>query len=263
MRRRIKKLITCLESLPHSEISHLNNLGFYPFSNEREFSTPFKILLKRKPDVFPHGTIRIAILIGESSFCSLLVALSGHCDLIVFTDINPRMIAHTRKLLSLLQTSEDRKDFEKRYNAVKTDLLPYFKSSEATPDLALRKITLGKYHFLYNDANFNDAKQASLKIKFAFCHVNLFHENDSMTFFKIFKERKLRRNQYAATRYLELRFPIYHKNIPDPIIPRFKYFKKTPVIQLPEESHNMIHKHVLPTRSSAPQGDWKRVFRYS
>ena len=162
----------------------------------------FKTLKETEPEIFPKNTIRVAVLIGQSSFCSLLPKLSKHCDLIVFNDINPYLIQHTKKLLALLQISTSRQDFERRYEASKGNLFDDFEPSQATPDLAMRKLTLGEDHFLYSDSNFKASQKAALKLRFAFSHVNLFHR-DRKKFFELFHRRKCQITVFNATNLFE------------------------------------------------------------
>lgn len=205
MKKRIDYFVQKLEALPYSKTpsDDFLRLNFYPFSNERGLDNILKTCREMCVDDFPANTIRVAVLIGQSSFCTLLSTLSRHCDLIVFNDINPYLIQHTRKLLALVQTSQNRIDFERQYKLIEKELLKDFYPSQTTPNLNMRKQTLGEDHFLFSDENFNACKKAATTLRFAFSHVNLFNRKDQKRFFELFHRRKCEITFFNATNLYE------------------------------------------------------------
>ncbi|OJV86932.1 MAG: hypothetical protein BGO43_00950 [Gammaproteobacteria bacterium 39-13] len=210
MRKRIAQFKSKLEALPHSELPSdrfLKN-NFYPFSNERGISSLIESIKATKPQTFEKNTIRVAVVISQSSIWSILKALQDHCDMIVFADINPYLITHTMRFHELLKYASNRQAFERGYQQIENDLLQDFDPSQATPNLAMRKETIGKDHFLYSDENFKEAQDAALKIPFAFTHVNLFHSKDRMKFFECFYRRKCAITFFNATNLYEWDAPV-------------------------------------------------------
>ncbi len=191
-KKRINTLISKLETLIPEKLPSdgFFRTNFYPFSNERGISTPIGVLSNTQPAQVPQNTIRVAILVGQSSFCSLLAKLSEHCELAVFTDINPYFKQHTQKLQHLLQTTHNRNEFESQYKEYINGFSLSFKPSQVQPDLAMRKATLHSDHFLYSDQNFEAARLAARKLHFAFSEVNLFNASSRNGFFSCFTRRK-------------------------------------------------------------------------
>ncbi|MCS5712085.1 hypothetical protein [Candidatus Berkiella aquae] len=192
LKKRIKKFKNALEKIEHTELPSdktlLNN--FYPFSNERGINSLITLLKTKQPDTFEKNTIRVAVLIGQSSFCSILATLSSHCDLVVFNDINPYLQQHTKKLLWLLRNSSTREEFEIQYAEYKQKYVPHFTPCQVRPDLQMRKETLKENHFLFSDETFAAAREASFKLQFAFSYANLFHADNRKEFFQCFTRRK-------------------------------------------------------------------------
>lgn len=190
-RERIKNIIQALYKLPYPENIDKKSMEneFYPFSNERGLEDPIQTLRNTKITLYPRETIRVAILTGQSSFCSLLPELAPHCDLIVLNDINPYLRQHLRLLLNLLLKSHDCKNFENRYEKIlKEEDLPYVFPSQVTPDLAMRKKTLGKFHFLDSEKRFLMCQSAARSLDFVFSHSDLFQQEHRKGFFDLFSE---------------------------------------------------------------------------
>ncbi len=200
-KKRIESLTKELEAISFTPITDTTN--FYPFSNERGLEDPIESLAKITPQSFSKGTLRIAILIGQSSFCSILPELSRHCDLIIFNDLNPFLIQHVRLLLSQLQIAISPENFEERYFALRGNLFNDFKEDEVTPDLNMRKKTLGIFHFLHNPRRFAICQKAAQTMNFAFCHANLFSPADQKIFFDTLGKRKCRVTFFNATNLYE------------------------------------------------------------
>lgn len=191
-KKRINTLISKLETLIPEKLPSdgFFRTNFYPFSNERGISTPIGVLSNTQPAQVPQNTIRVAILVGQSSFCSLLAKLSEHCELAVFTDVNPYFRQHTQKVQQLLQTTNSRNEFESQYAEYIKGFPLHFTPSQVQPDLAMRKATLQSDHFLYSDQNFEAAHLAAQKLHFAYSNVNLFNADSRKSFFSCFTRRK-------------------------------------------------------------------------
>ena len=91
-----------------------SSFRFFPICNEFEFHTVISSLT-RTPSSKKDSSLKVAILFGESHFLSLLPTLSNFVDLILLADIEIKLHAHNRHLLSTFKKADTISQFLKYY----------------------------------------------------------------------------------------------------------------------------------------------------
>lgn len=163
----------------HSASSFL----FFPICNEFDFHTVIDSLMHTTSSK-TNSSLKVAILFGESHFLSLLPTLSNFVDLILLADIEMKLHAHNRHLLSTFKKAGtisqflkyycddfpsapfERKDVPTRHAIYdQVDLLLGRKSQAAT--------SLQTHHFLNNVRQYQSCKDALEKLTIVQIHLDL------------------------------------------------------------------------------------------
>ena len=163
----------------HSASSFL----FFPICNEFDFHTMIGSLM-HIPSSKNDSSLKVAILFGESHFLSLLPTLSNFVDLILLADIEIKLHAHNRHLLSTFKKADTISEFLKYYcddfpsapferkdvptkHAIydQVDLLLGRKSQAAT--------SLQTHHFLNTIRQYQSCKHALEKLTVVQIHLDL------------------------------------------------------------------------------------------
>lgn len=164
--------------------SALKNSTFdrlYPFCNELGYEDIVKSL--SKISCLKSDAPKVSLLFGESNFLSLLPVLSELSDIVLLADINPDLHAHTLFLLQCFTASDTPEQFRSKYLEDNPALHKPNPNNGAIYDanalLELMKYaagSLGKYHFLHSQSNFDASKRALNKISFVQIQLNLLDE---------------------------------------------------------------------------------------
>lgn len=200
----IKSLIEAFEALgamPPKDKKHTNK-DFYPFSNENSLQ---KVLSKLKNlNPFRSKKIRVAIMVGQSSICSILPEIQAHCDVVLFADINPETMKHIKFLIDGLQAQSSRSKFKRYYQAQKKALAYLnFMPSEVTPDLGRRAETLGDDFFLASRKRYEACRDAAVKLQFGFSDINLFKSEEFANLTQLLETRNAEVSIFNATNLYE------------------------------------------------------------
>lgn len=201
---RINSLIEAFEALgatPPQDKKHTNQ-DFYPFSNENSLQ---KVLSKLKNlNPFRSKEIRVAIMVGQSSICSILPEIQSHCDVVLFADINPETMKHIKFLVNGLQTQSSRTKYKRYYQTQKKALACLnFVSSEVTPDLDRRADTLGDNFFLASRKRYEACRDAAAKLHFGFSYINLFKSEEFANLSQLLATRNVEVSIFNATNLYE------------------------------------------------------------
>lgn len=201
---RVNSLIKAFEALganpPQDE--KFTTQEFYPFSNENSLKKVLSKLKKLNP--FRSEKIRVAIMVGQSSICSILPEIESHCDAVLFADINPETMKHIKFLINGLQTQSSRTKFKRYYQTQKKALAHMgFVSSEVTPDLKRRAETLGDNFFLASRKRYEACRDAAAKIQFGFSRINLFKSEEFANLSQLLATHNVEVSIFNATNLYE------------------------------------------------------------
>lgn len=155
--------------------------------------------------------IRVAVLIGESYFTSMLPELKRHADIIVFVDIDPAVEKHNKHLRESLLGSTNRDDFLRLYlseinnpilsekvskaNMISLNLMTntsskepgHFAASDLQDFLTNAERQLSRHFFLNSEARFNACRDAAKAMPCAFVNLDLFDQSAVNRVADIFK----------------------------------------------------------------------------
>lgn len=168
------------------------------FSNQTDFSSFLPLLDARTPLLT--DTTRIAFLIGESHFLSLLPSLAQHADVVMLNDIDPLVRRHNRHLVRAIKQAGNREQFSTYYfDQTKNPALQnpvtitgikiattngIFSNKNALPVtldenilqalLNTQPCTFGERHFLHSEETFQATKAAMDLVKIVHTNFDLF-----------------------------------------------------------------------------------------
>lgn len=184
------------------------------FSNQLGFSNYLNILNTKVPGQ-PSKAVRVAFLVGESNFPSLLPALAQQAKVILLNDIDPLVRQHNRHLVRSIKQAESIEAFEKLYFDPKSN--PALKAQLSLSSLTVSgnagtffqqiptKVTLnndilksilntqqfifGQQHFLSSEPHFQATKRALEKCRILHTHLDLFAPKRIEQFMAALKEQ--------------------------------------------------------------------------
>jgi|GEM_PF-5473897 len=121
-----------------------------------------------------HGEIHVAIIVGEGHFLSLTPIFARKINLVVFYDINPKLISHVKVMVESMRCSENIEEFYKNYaEAAK----PLFGEGEEVPTLELMRKSSMHYvrelSFLKDEERFAECKKHLEHIEVTYFCANL------------------------------------------------------------------------------------------
>lgn len=158
---------------------HTKKLNYF-LSNDSFKAVP-QFLADHPVQALPDKSIRIALLVGESQFISLLPYLEKHVHHVLLADINPFIPRCNTFFLKCLRDSNNRYAFRQQYFNAKN---PVFNKTTASGNLInrnhLEKELLGheKFfgdtYFLANEERFLASKKAIEALSFSFIQLDLF-----------------------------------------------------------------------------------------
>ncbi|OGT37461.1 MAG: hypothetical protein A3F11_02240 [Gammaproteobacteria bacterium RIFCSPHIGHO2_12_FULL_37_14] len=174
----------------------------YPFSNEYNFGFTINKLSHYEP--IKTEKLRIAILVGESHFLSLLPELQKHTDVIILNDINPKMHSHFNHLLKCLNEANTIQEFENKYrdnHPIKIENQKWYMNDSfmlkvVTIDSLSKRLMNDDVFFdggkdkIFTSSleRFQECKEAAKKIMFVHAKTDLLNENKCDELFSIIKK---------------------------------------------------------------------------
>jgi hypothetical protein len=155
--------------------------------------------------------IRVAVLIGESYFTSMLPGLQRHADIIVFVDIDPAVEKNNKHLQESMINCKIRHDFLPLYlsetnnpilkekfskaNMIAINLMTntsskdpgHFTASDLHSFLSSAERQLSHQFFLNNEARFNECREAAKAMPCVSLNLDLFDQSAVSRVAEIFK----------------------------------------------------------------------------
>lgn len=133
---------------------------------------------------------RVAILVGESSFLSMLPELKKHADVVLLVDIDKRVRAHNDFLLHTIKTSASREQFSDRYCGIMTNPLTKHAYISIPETVSAREVLrhalddyikranerCQQYNFLGSEERYCVCKQAAESTPIINIHLNILSE---------------------------------------------------------------------------------------
>lgn len=202
--KQIQKLIKAFQAFDEEvAVTQFIKSNFYPFSNESGLG---KMLGKLRA-IVPFSKskpLRVALLTGESSICSMLPELSKHCDVVLFVDINTYTMSHIRFLIGGLLARSSRKGFRQYYEPQHEVLKNLdFEASEVTPDIDMRQEELGDDFFLASKKRYKACREAVKQLEFGFAKFDLFNASTFSRFTAILTKHDAQITVFNATNLFE------------------------------------------------------------
>lgn len=127
-----KQLLQALKSFsnkqPNASLNLANNnyvaQETVPFfvSTDFEFDQSILYLRNTAPQNCPSKT-RVALLVGESNFLSILPELQKHADTVILFDIEPKILEHNQFMYQLMTENKSLQDFKCQYSEQKNPLI--------------------------------------------------------------------------------------------------------------------------------------------
>ena len=172
-----------LETTFSVEKDNQTSFRFFPICNEFNF---FKVIdeLTLLPSTKEDGKIKVAILFGESHFLSLLPALSRLVDLIILADIEEKLHAHNRHLLSTFRQADSISKFLRDYCRYFPST-PFQRSDTPNQDKIYQQVdilfgkksrasvSLKQHYFLHSIQQYHLCKQALQNVSVAQIYLDL------------------------------------------------------------------------------------------
>lgn len=169
---RFEKLCVALKSI--SSTSEVESAEFkqktiktsFAFSNGAGMNDSVKALDSAPSKKYPHDKLRVAVIVGQGNFESMMPELLNHAHMVLFVDIDKNVLEHNLFMAKLLQSQDD---FQKTflddtknpllvnrikigaitaYEAGTGEQLAYYKSTEYTSD-NLAGILFNKSEFTF------------------------------------------------------------------------------------------------------------------
>lgn len=178
----------------------------YLFSNDQRMGEIVPVMRQFKMPRLPDSSLRVAVLVGESNFISLLPELERHVDLVVLVDIDPLVLGNCEFMLDALLKLELNEGDNPLEAYLQSYLLPSNPVLEAkVPANAITVISdegrstsgkestfigadvlrlllgtksnsasFGDPYFLHNETRFRACQQAAKNLKVATLNLDLF-----------------------------------------------------------------------------------------
>jgi hypothetical protein len=203
--------LTAFNTTPANYDSIRANSSSTPFIFANDTNMSMVIDSLAKAPVAKGDGIRVAVLIGESYFTSMLPELKRHADIIVFVDIDPAVEKHNKHLRESLLNCKTRDDFLTLYlneknnpilrekfskaNMVSLNLTTntstkvsgHFNASDLRDFLSRAESQLSRQFFLNSEARFNACCDAAKAMPCAFVNLDLFDQSAVARVAEIFK----------------------------------------------------------------------------
>ncbi|EHL32023.1 hypothetical protein [Legionella drancourtii] len=177
----------------------------YLVSNELRYRNVIKAL--KNIEVNTSNQIRVGLLVGESNILSFLPHLAGICDLVLMTDIEPRIAIHNRHMIDCMLKTKTPAEFLNLYtenHPLKNRPINFdgtqtqcsstmFKNLISGESIGgcfhsshtVQKESLGEYFFLNNAYTFMQCKHALLALPLLQIKLNISDENECSAFAKV------------------------------------------------------------------------------
>ncbi len=209
-------------AVPDLAKCYYNARSHYFFSNEARVSDTINLL--RAAEIKQTNKTRVAILVGESNFLSLLPELALHADLVVFADSDPFLIAHVAHMKKCFDDASSPDEFLKYYQInhpidgqmfIASPEDWFIEKAERFCGILVEHKELdgcNEFYFLASEERYQACKQAFNNLLFTQIKVNLFDQESLLACSALFKQFDAEVTLCNLTNVLEYYGPDYGRD---------------------------------------------------